>query len=94
MQKELLISNIKKFTEKYLEYAIGIIEKKDNSPSMIEGLIQNLLNKIIKGLKFNIENIELNLNYNNTFFIFSIGNILYDENEGIKIDICHFYKLD
>ena len=84
--EELLISNIKKFTEKYLEYAIGIIEKKDNSPSMIEGLIQNLLNKIIKGLKFNIENIELNLNYNNTFFIFSIGNILYDENEGIKID--------
>ena len=84
--EEIIISNIEKFTEKYLEYAIGIIEKKDNSPSMIEGLIQNLLNKIIKGLKFSIENIELNLNFNDTFFIFSIGNILYDENEGIKID--------
>ena len=81
--EETLISNMKNFTEKFINYAVGIVE---NSSNWKEGTIQNIINKILQGLKFKIENIELNLKFNDTVFICSIGNILYDENEGIKID--------
>jgi hypothetical protein len=81
--EETLISNMKNFTEKFINYAVGIVE---NSSNWKEGTIQNIINKILQGLKFKIENIELNLKFNDTVFICCIGNILYDENEGIKID--------
>ncbi len=81
--EETLISNMKNFTEKFINYAVAIVE---NSSNWKEGTIQNIINKILQGLKFKIENIELNLKFNDTVFICSIGNILYDENEGIKID--------
>ena len=70
--EEILISQIKSFTENYIKYAVQKVQNKDNSPSMIEGMLQNIILKIINnGFKLNIENIEVSLKLNDIILIFS-----------------------
>ena len=42
--EEVLISQIKSFTENYINYAVQKVQNKDNSPSMIEATLQNYFN--------------------------------------------------
>ncbi len=85
--EEILISQIKEFTENYIKYAVLKVQNKDNAPSMIEGMLQNIILKIINnGFKFKIENIEVSLKLNDIILIFSISSILYNHEKEIKID--------
>ncbi len=85
--EEVLISQIKSFTENYINYAVQKVQNKDNSPSMIEATLQNIILKIINnGFMFKIENIEISLKFNDIILIFSIGSILYNHEKEIKID--------
>ena len=89
--EEILISQIKEFTENYIKYAVLKVQNKDNAPSMIEGMLQNIILKIINnGFKFKIENIEVSLKFNDIILIFSIGSILYNKEKEIKIDKIKF----
>ena len=82
----ILISEIKSFTDNYINYAIQKVQNKDNAPSMIEGMIQNIILKIINNdFKFEIKNIEISLKFNDIILIFSIDKIQFNKEE-IKIE--------
>jgi hypothetical protein len=82
----ILISEIKSFTDNYINYAIQKVQNKDNAPSMIEGMIQNNILKIINNdFKFEIKNIEISLKFNDIILIFSIDKIQFNKEE-IKIE--------
>ena len=84
--EEILISEIKSFTDNYINYAIQKVQNKDNAPSMIEGMIQNIILKIINNdFKFEIKNIEISLKFNDIILIFSIDKIQFNKEE-IKIE--------
>ena len=92
--EKLLISNIKNLTDKFIEYSVNLITKQDNSPSMIEGFITNILNKIIQGFKFKIENFEINFQFNNIIFSCIINLICYNEKDGIQIDNINIFMIE
>ena len=92
--EKLLISNIKNLTDKFIEYSVNLITKQDNSPSMIEGFITNILNKIIQGFKFKIENFEINFQFNNIIFSCFINLICYNEKDGIQFDNINIFMIE
>ena len=59
------ISNIvtnqtKYFFDNFKQYIIDIVEKNNKSPSMLDGLLQNLLNRLFIGLNISINNVNIN----------------------------------
>ena len=63
------------------------VEKKTNSKSFIEGLLENLINRAINGLTIKLNNLEIKIKYLENIFIFKIGNLFYSEEEkGIKLN--------
>ena len=83
--EKLLISNVKKLTDKFIEYSVNIITKND-SPSTTKEFILNILNKVLQGFQFKIENIELSLHNNNTIFNCLFGSIYKTKENNVKID--------
>ena len=80
-----IIEKRKKLIEKFISYAVKKIENKESSKSFIEGLIENLVNRAINGLKIEINNIEIKVKYKNNIFVLFIENISYSEENGIHI---------
>ena len=84
--QKLLIDKRKKLIDKFIEYAVKIIENKESSKSFIEGLIENLINRALNGLKINISDIEIKIKYKNIFFTLKIEKIEYSEENGLYIN--------
>ena len=84
--QKLLIDKRKKLIDKFIEYAVKIIENKESSKSFIEGLIENLINRALNGLKINISDIEIKIKYKNIFFTLKIEKIEYSEENGLHIN--------
>ena len=84
--QKLLIDKRKKLIDKFIEYAVKIIENKESSKSFIEGLIENLINRALNGLKINISDIEIKIKYKNIFFTLKIEKIGYSEENGLHIN--------
>ena len=90
IEKFLLENKIKKF-ENFVNFIINKILKKENKLSIIESLIQNILNKIFDGMKIFFENLEINFEYKNFLFKILIKNVNYDELNGIFIENLNFF---
>ena len=63
--EKLLIKKRKDLINKFIEYAVKKIENKESSKSFLEGLLENLINRALNGLRININDIELKLKYKN-----------------------------
>ena len=83
--EKLLINKRKDLINKFIEYAVKKIENKEASKSFIEGLLENLINRALNGLKINISDIELKMKYKNNLFIFNLEKIEYSEENGLAI---------
>ena len=70
--ENIIIQKRKNMIEEFISFAVKKIEKKESSKSFIEGLIENLINRAINGLKIEINNIELKIVYKNNIFTFFI----------------------
>ena len=84
--EKLIINERKGLIDKFIDFAIKKVEKKESSKSFLEGLIENLVNRAIDGLSLDLNNIELVLKYKKNIFIFIIEKISYSENNGIQIN--------
>ena len=84
--ENIIINQRKDLIDKFIEYAIKTIEKKESSKSFIEGLIENFINRAINGLKFDFYNFEFGLKFKNKKFIFVIEQMSYSEENGIKLN--------
>ena len=83
--EKLIIEKRKNLIEKFIAYAVKKIENKESSKSFIEGLIENLINRAINGLKIELNNIELKVKYKNNIYAINIDQISYSEENGVKI---------
>ena len=83
--EKIIIEKRKTLVENFIGYAVKKIENKESSKSFIEGLLENLINRAINGLKIELNNIELQIKYKNNIFSFFIESISYSEENGIKI---------
>ena len=83
--EKIIIEKRKTLVENFIAYAVKKIENKESSKSFIEGLLENLINRAINGLKIELNNIEFKIKYKNNTFGFFIENISYSEEGGIKI---------
>ena len=84
--EKIIINERKTLTDKFIDFVIKKIEKKESSKSFLEGLIENFVNRAINGLSLDLTNIELILKYKKYIFIFIIENISYSEEIGIKLN--------
>ena len=84
--EKIIINERKTLIEKFIDFTIKKIEKKESSKSFIEGLIENFINRAINGLSLDLNNIELILKYKKYIFIFIIEKISYSEENGIKLN--------
>ena len=84
--EKIIINERKTLIDKFIDFAIKKIEKKESSKSFIEGLIENFINRAINGLSLDLNNIELILKYKKFIFIFLIEKISYSEENGIKLN--------
>ena len=80
----LLINKRQKLVKNFIKEAIKSVEKKAKS-DFLEGLLDSLLNSAINGLQIEFNNIEIYLKCNNFLFLLKIDQIIYNENEGIKL---------
>jgi len=85
--KEIMIDKRKKLKEKFIKDIFNKITKKSDSSSFIEGLIENIIQKIINGLKIKIKNIEISVKFDKTEFVVKMDCLdLIIENKELKID--------
>ena len=85
--EKILIEEKKKLIDEFINYSFKKILKKDGS-SFLDNLIKSIIEKIINGLKIDINNLELKIkakNRDNIFFVFIIDNINYTFDKGISI---------
>ena len=83
--ENLIIQKRKDLVEKFISYAVKKIENKEESKSFLEGLIENLVNRALNGLKIEINNIELRIKYKKHIFILIIEHVSYSEENGVQI---------
>ena len=84
--EKMIINERKELIDKFIDFVIKKIEKKESSKSFIEGLIENFVNRAINGLSLDLNNIELVLKYKKFRFCFLIEKISYSEENGIKLN--------
>ena len=84
--EKIIINERKALIEKFIDFTIKKIEKKESSKSFIEGLIENFINRAINGLSLDLNNIELIFKCKKYIFIFIIEKISYSEENGIKLN--------
>ena len=81
----LIIEKRQKLIDKFIRDTINKIEKKEKS-NFLEGLLNSLVKRALDGLIIELNDIEVYLKCNNYLFLLKIDNIIYNENEGIKIN--------
>ena len=84
--EDILIKKRKDLINKFIDYAVNKVVYKENTKSFIEGLIENLINRALNGLKINISDIELKIKYMNNIFILSLEKFEYSEEKGMQIN--------
>ena len=67
--KDIIIAKRKKLKEKFIKDIFNKITKKSESSSFIEGLIENIIQKVINGLKIKIKNIDISVKFDKTEFV-------------------------
>ena len=84
---KIIINKILNFYQTFETYAIDLIEKKEKKTSFLDGLINNLFQRIIQGMKIEIKNFLICIKYEENISInFEINSIKYDEINGIIIN--------
>ena len=84
--ENIILLERKNLIEGFMNFVIKQIEKKEESKSFIEGLVETFVNRAINGLKIDLNNIEINIKYKNHLICFDIEKIYYREEEGIKMN--------
>ena len=85
--EEIMILQKKNLKEKFIKDLFNKITNKTESSSFIEGLIENIIKKIIDGLQINISNVELLVQFEKFQFLVKINNLeITIENKELKID--------
>ena len=85
--EQIMISQRKDLKEKFIKDLFYKITKKSDSSSFIEGLIENIVTKIVDGLTIKIKDMEIKLKFENYEFIIKINSFeLVIENKELKID--------
>ena len=93
--KEIMINKRKKLKEKFIKDIFNKITKKSESSSFIEGLIENIIQKVINGLKIKIKNIEISVKFDKTEFVIKMDCLdLIIENKELKIDFINLSITD
>ena len=85
--EKIIIEEKKKLIEEFINYSFKKVLKKDGA-SFLDNLIKSVVEKIINGLKIEINNLELRIkakNRDNIYFVFIIDNINYSFDKGISI---------
>ena len=84
--EKMIIDERKELIDKFKDFVIKKIEKKESSKSFIEGLIENFVNRAINGLSLVFNNIEFIMKYKNHIFTFIFEKINYSEDMGIQVE--------
>ena len=84
--ENIIINKRKDLIDKFIDFVIKTIEKKESSKSFIEGLIDSFITRAINGLKLDFYNFEFVLKFKNKKFIFMIEEMSYSEENGIKLN--------
>ena len=86
--EEMIISQRRELKKKFIKDLFYKVTKKSDSSSFLEGLIENLLEKIVNGLTIKLKEIEIKLKFDNIIFTIKINNVdLVIENKELKIDL-------
>ena len=86
--EEMIINQKNNLKEKFIKDLFNKITKKSDSSSILEGMIENIIQKIINGIKVNIKDIELCIKFEKFEFILKINNLdIIIENKELIIDI-------
>ena len=89
--EEIMINERKKLKEQFIKDMFYKITKKEQSNSFMDGFIENMITKIINGLKININDIDLLVKFKNSEFKININNLFLSiENNELNIDIKNF----
>ena len=83
--ESLIIEKRKKLIEKFIKETINKIEKKEKS-SFLKGLLDSFVKRALNGLIIEMNDIDIFIRCNNYLLLLKINKILYNENEGIKIN--------
>ena len=59
--EKIMIKQRKDLIDKFVEYAVKKIENKESSPSFIDSLKETFLNRILNGLKIDINDFEIKI---------------------------------
>ena len=84
--ENLILLERKNLIEGFMNFVIKQIEKKEESKSFIEGLIETFVNRAINGLKIDLNNLEINIRYKKHLICFDIEKISYSEEKGIQMN--------
>ena len=85
--EQMMISQRKDLKKKFIKDLYYKITKKSDSSSFLEGLIENIVKKIVDGLTIKIKDMEIKLKFENYEFIIKINSFeLVIENKELKID--------
>ena len=68
--ESIILNERKSLIEGFINFVIKKIEKKSESKSFIEGLMETFINRAINGLKIDLNNIELNIKFKKYIFYF------------------------
>ena len=86
--EEMIINQKNNLKEKFIKDLFNQITKKSDSSSILEGMIENIIQKIINGIKVNIKDIELCIKFEKFEFTLKINNLdIIIENKELIIDI-------
>ena len=84
---KIIINKITNFYQTFETYAIDLIEKKEKKASFLDGLINNLFQRIIQGMKIEVKNFLICIKCEENISInLEINSIKYDEINGIIIN--------
>ena len=84
--EKIILEERKTLIEGFIKFVIKKIEKKDETKTFIEGLIETFVNRAINGLQLDMNNIELNIKYKKYIVCLNIEKIFYSEEKGIQIN--------
>ena len=84
--ENIILMERKNLIDGFINFVIKKIEKKEESKSFIEGLIETFVNRAINGLKIDLNNLEINIKYKNHLICFDIEKISYCEEKGIQMN--------
>ena len=84
--ENIIITERKNLIEGFITFVIKKIEKKGESKTFIEGLIETFVNRAINGLVIDLNNIELIIKFKKYIICFDIEKFLYSEEKGMQMN--------